>query len=206
MRSNARSGFTMLEVALSITLLAIVTVKISGAISSATDVAEEDAAQVTLETQARRVLRQIGFAVMGSHPGSLVPDITRPNSTSDLRFQVSLGVEDGEVVWSEPEMVAMEELQQQIYWSDNPEAADERRVIWTNLVAPFLEGELPNGLDDNGNGLIDEKGLSFTIDRNSVDMKLTLERVRDDGTVVHSTVENVVTCRNTINGWGTAER
>lgn len=205
MRSTTRnSGFTLLEVTLAVALMAIVMIKVTGALQNANEIADEDMDRTALDMQARQVLRQIGFAIMGSHPDSLVPDVARPQSSSDLKFQVSLGIEDGEVVWSEPEKVALEEIRRQIYWSDNPDAEDEHRVVWTSLVAPYLEGELPNGIDDNANGLIDEKGLSFTIDRGAVDMQLTLERVRDDGSVIVSTVGTVVTCRNIVDGWGTA--
>ncbi|MEM6674574.1 MAG: type II secretion system protein [Planctomycetota bacterium] len=204
MKGSHRSGFTLLEVILAMTLTAIVMIKVTGALRSANETTEADLDRTTLDMQARQVLRQIGFAIMGSHPDSLVPDVRRPHASSDMKFQVSLGLESGEVVWSEPEKIALEEVRRQVYWTDNPEALEERRVVWTSLVAPFLEGEIPNGIDDNGNGLIDEKGLSFTIDGGAVDMSLTLERVRDDGTVITSTVGTVVTCRNLVDGWRSA--
>ena len=90
----------------------------------------------------------------------------------------------------------MEEAKHRVYWSQNPGAENERRVIWTSLVAPYLEGELPNGIDDNGNGLIDEKGLNFVVDRNAITIRLTLERVLDGGEIVSKTVDTTVTCRN----------
>ncbi len=70
------------------------------------------------------------------------------------------------------------------------------RVVWNGItlceVAPFLEGEIPNGMDDNGNGLIDERGLSFTFDRHSVRIRLTTQ-ARVDGELRVQTVETTVT-------------
>lgn len=196
-----RRGFTLVEVILAISLLAILTVKVVGVLSVATDSSERDMAEANLDSQARRVLRQIGFAVMGSHPASLDPDRERPFTSTSMQYQVSLGIADGKVVWSDREEVAMEQEDRKIYWSDNPGAEDQRRVVWTSLVAPYLEGELPNGMDDNGNGLIDETGLSFFVDGSSVYMYLTLESTDDDGSIVSRTVDTVVTCRNMVGDW-----
>ena len=187
---------TILELLLSLALLSVVAVKAQSAWNSMAEAESNIASQAVLEDQARRVLRQIGYAVMGANRETLIPDAEVPMSMEDLRFQVNLGISDGEVIWSDPEEVALEETSQEIVWSQNPDTSDERRVVWTRLVSPFLEGELPNGMDDNGNGLIDEKGLSFVIDGNAVTIRLTLERLNEEGESVQTTVQTTVTCRN----------
>ena len=194
--SQRRHGFTMLEILLALALLGAVVVKVHGVMSLASRNTSQQTAEIVLEDQARRVLRQIGYAIMGSNRESLAPDAAAPMSTEDLRYQINLGIENGEVVWSDPEQVALETDDLQIYWSQNPGVAAERRVVWTSLVAPYLEGEIPNGMDDNGNGLIDERGLSFVVDGNSVRIRITLERARDGQEPLIRTVETTVTCRN----------
>lgn len=193
--NGGRGGFTLLEMLMALVLLAIVIAKAHGAITAATDKTGQETQELVLEDQARRVLRQIAYAIMGSNRDTLIPDTEMPLTSEDLRFQVNLGIQDGEVVWSDPEKVALETARSQVYWSRNPDTTAEQRVVWTSLVAPFLEGELPNGMDDNGNGIIDEKGLSFVVDRNSVCIRLTLER-EVDGEIMTKTVETTVTCRN----------
>lgn len=201
---GGRSGFTLLEMVMTIALLAVFAVKITSVIDTTTKSTENDIVRTTVDAQARQVLRQIGFAVMGSHPESLDPRLPAPLTQDRLKYQVNLGISNGEVVWSDAEQIALEEDRQQIYWSDNPDADDERRIVWTSLVAPYLEGEIPNGIDDNGNGLIDEKGLSFSIAGQAISMKLTLEREREGQAPVVTTVETVVTCRNMVDGWARA--
>lgn len=193
---RTRKGFTLLELMLALVLLSILFVKGYDAMAAATAATGQATTEIVLEDQARRVMRQIAYAVMGSNRDSLNPDAQAPLSAQNLRYQVNLGIQDGDVIWSDPEQVAMEEARHQVYWSQNPGAENERRVTWTSLVAPFLEGELPNGIDDNGNGLIDEKGLSFVVDRNAITIRLTLERILDGGEVAIKTVETTVTCRN----------
>lgn len=195
-RRHRRGGFTLLELLMALALFAIMTVKIHYAMVAANQASTRSTRRIVVEDQARRVLQQIAVAVMGANRGTLIPDTVAPLSMSSMRFQVNLGIENGEVVWSDPEQVALDDATEQVFWSSNPDAANARRVVWSNLVTPFLEGELPNGMDDNGNGLIDEKGLSFEVDRNAVRIRLTLERITDDGESVMETVETTVTCRN----------
>ena len=149
-----------------------------------------------MEDRAHLVLEKIAKAIMGSDRETLFPDAEAPLSTDDIQYRINLGVQDGEVVWSDTEMVGLEDLENEIFWSRMPEEGAEQRVVWTRMARPFLEGEIPNGMDDNGNGLIDEKGLSFTIDRNAVTIRLTLDRLTAGGGTVSSTVETTVTCRN----------
>jgi len=194
--SGPSSGFTALEMSLAIALLAIVAVKAFGALQRVNSATGASTSWVVVEDQARRVLQQIGYAVMGANRETLVPDSEAPLSMEDLTFQVNLGIQDGEVVWGDPEQISLDELRGAVFWSDTPGAAQQRRIVWTKLVAPFLEGELPNGMDDNGNGLIDEKGLSFVVDRNAVTIRLTLIDTDKDGNAVTQTVQTTVTCRN----------
>ncbi|MEM1447563.1 MAG: prepilin-type N-terminal cleavage/methylation domain-containing protein [Planctomycetota bacterium] len=194
--SRARSGFTLMEVMLASALMAVVTVKVHGVMTTANCANTEATRRIVLEDKARRVLQQIAVAIMGANRETLIPEIASPASMSDVRYQVNLGVENGEVIWGDPERIALDEPNGAVFWSDNVGTATERRVTWTRIATPFLEGELPNGMDDNGNGLIDEKGLCFEVDRNAVRIRLTLENVADDGQVLTETVETTVTCRN----------
>jgi hypothetical protein len=131
---------------------------------------------------------------MGANRETLFPDPDSPNHDSRVWYEVSLGVEDGEVVWGDPEEISG--AGSQVVWSQNPGQADERRVVWSNVVRPFLEGEIQNGQDDNQNGLIDENGLNFTLQGNRVTIRLTLERAQPDGGAHTQSVETSVTLRN----------
>mgnify|MGYP000916787162 FL=1 len=68
--------------------------------------------------------------------------------------------------------------------------------MWTRASAKFLEGEISNGIDDNGNGLIDERGLSFEVQGKMVVIRITIEKPGPEGTLSTKTLETRVTCRN----------
>jgi type II secretory pathway pseudopilin PulG len=194
---RARAGFTLLEVVLGFSLLAILMVKIAMAVNSATRFTSESTSAVVLEDQARAALDRIAYAIMGSDRGTLIPDFEAPMYTNVLNFRVSLGVDDGGVlVWDDPERIGLGDNANQLLWRSNPDMPEERRVVWSNLVRDLLEGELPNGMDDNGNGLIDEKGLTFVIYKNIVTIRLTLEKPGAGGRRMLETVTTSVTCRN----------
>lgn len=196
MRTSSRAGFTMLELGIVMVLLVIVAVKAAMLFDIAAESQTEDTAQVALEDQARRTMDQIAFAVMGANRETLFPDPESPTYSEDVQYEVSLGVQAGAVVWGDPERIALGQGNQQVVWSQNPGEPEERRVVWTNVVRPFLEGELFNGVDDNGNGLIDERGLNFTLQGNRVTIRMTLERTSPDGVVFTQSVSTGVTLRN----------
>lgn len=194
---SARSGWSLIEVALASTFTIGVFAKAAFVMESALGLASDETASMHYEDQARRVMDRIGLAIMGSDRDTLVPQIEELH-TNSIRYSFSLGLEDGEVVWSAPEEIRFQNAAGTgaIEWRENPGAAEERRVVWSNLVSPLLEGEEINGLDDNGNGLIDEDGLSFVLEGNRIVVRLTLRRPEVDGRLVEQSVEHVVYCRN----------
>jgi prepilin-type N-terminal cleavage/methylation domain-containing protein len=195
-RRRAAAGFTLIELMIVLALAAIVLFKAGVVVSQASRTVQRDSSEMVLEDRARLVLDQIAYAVMGANRRALVPENTVfPLHTTDLRYQVSLGIEDGEVVWSDPELIELDQARSRVVWVDKPEMAGERRVVWSNLVRDLLEGEVVNGLDDNGNGLVDEEGLSFVIEDDHVTIRLSLARFGERGESTR-TVETTVTCRN----------
>jgi len=191
---SKRSGLTLIELMIVSVLTIAVVVKASFVLNTALALAGDETASMHYDDQARMVVDRIALAVMGSDRETILPQIEELHSTS-IRYSFCMGLEDGEVVWSDPEAISLEDGSK-VSWAENPGAADERRVVWTNLVSPLLEGEVVNGVDDNGNGLIDEDGLSFVLEGNRVLIRLTLRRPELDGRLVEETVESVVTCRN----------
>ena len=193
---SRRSGFTLLEVLLTLSLLAVLTWQGMAFFQQTGNATRREATEAVVEDQARALLDRIALAVMGANRETLLPDSPSPWSASDLRYQVQLGLQDGEVVWSPLEEIGHEAELTEVFWAENPDTEEERRIVWARLVSPFIEGELANGVDDNGNGLIDETGLTFAVDRDAVEIWLTLEALGTDGSRTQRTAHTVVTCRN----------
>lgn len=196
MRPTKTSGFSLVEAMIAIVLLGIVVTKLTIVIDQARDSYGQESARMAIEDRALYVLDQVAYAVMSADRDSLLPDPSLPTFTSRLQFQVSMGVEDGEIVLGDPEVIALTDEGSSLYWAQNEGEENERLVTWANNVSELLGEELLNGADDNGNGLLDESGLNFVIDRNSVTIRLTLAGEDSRGKPIRHTVQTTVTCRN----------
>lgn len=185
----------MLEALIAVSLLGILFVKLALVAKQTSRVRARESAVMALDDQAQNVLDRIAYAVIGSDPETIFPDPAAPFFSNRIEYRVSLGVENGEVVWEDPEVIAVEDGTSNLYWGRNEGTAEERIVIWCRTVADYYKDEVPNGIDDNGNTLADETGLSFVLDGKSVTIRLTLQRMTEEG-LVQETRETVVTCRN----------
>lgn len=196
-RRERRSGFTIIELLIALALLTILFVKLTMVINEASKTHRRESLVMALEDQAILVLDRISFAIIGSDAETLIPEPEAPFFTPEIEYQVSLGVEDGEVVWSDPEIIGLDETDPALlYWGKNKDALDERVVVWCRTVAELMKDELLNGVDDNGNQITDETGLSFVVDGDSVTIRLTLERLGKEGEPIRVSKETTVTCRN----------
>ena len=191
------SGFTLIEAAIAMALLGIIMVKLTMVVREASRSHSTESTSMALEDQVRLVLDRISYAVIGSDPATLFPDPTAPFFSKEIKYQISLGVENGVPVWSDLELIGIDDADSSVLrWVTNEGQVEERAVVWARTVSEFLEQELENGIDDNMNGLMDETGLSFTLERDAVTIRLTLERVSSEGVALQHTQETTVTCRN----------
>jgi hypothetical protein len=193
-----RAGFTLLELLLACVFLGLVGSNVFMAMSSSTRSFKTGSSRADIEHQADQTLDRIALAIMGADKSTLYSPSEFPAAHSQLLFQRSLGYQvlSSTPILSEQESIALDPGTSEVAWRVEPGTADEKRVLWTRAARQYLAGELPNGLDDNGNGLVDERGLSFSINGDLVTIQLSLEKLLDDGTRLPYTVQTQVTCRN----------
>lgn len=190
------AGLTLLELMLVVALTGLTVVKLGLVLDLAGKEPTRASAEALLEDQARIVLDRLVYAVVGASRDSLVPDPEFPLFSDGLEYRVSLGVDNGRAVWSDPEGVGLSAEGTSVLWSSAVGTPEERRVVWCRNVRALLARELGNGLDDNGNELIDESGLAFTLDGRALTIRLTLESRHADGRPFATSVGTTVTLRN----------
>jgi prepilin-type N-terminal cleavage/methylation domain-containing protein len=191
-----RSGFTLLEMMITLVVVALIFGNIAMVMRSSQSAYQQQSSTSDLDIQADQTLDHVALALMSARLQSLDPTANAPAYHSSLQFVQSLGVENGQVVVSDPERVEMVVDQGKVVWKQRPDQLDERMIVWSRWVSDFLEGEIPNGIDDNGNGLVDEKGLAFVIVGSQVTIHLTLERTEPGGKTILQSRSTVVACRN----------
>jgi hypothetical protein len=157
---------------------------------------QQQASTSDLDIQADQTLDHVALALMSARLQSLDPTANSPAYHSSLQFVQTLGVENGQIVTSDPERVELIVDQGKVVWKQRPDQLDERMIVWSRWVSDFLEGEILNGIDDNANGLVDEKGLAFVIQGSQVTIHLTLERGEPGGGTILQSRSTVVACRN----------
>ena len=130
-----------------------------------------------------------------------------------MTYHVPVGFAGGIILWGPDTQIVLEydpnELDDgidndgdglvdegQVVWIENPGVPGERRVVLCRGVPEDLEGEIQNLLDDNGNGLIDERGFSLDVQGQVLTMRLTLQALDPAGRLLTKTVQSSVRIRN----------
>ena len=146
----------------------------------------EHVTRAELRAEAEVVLERIATELRSAWRETLFPDPDSPTYTEAVTYNLlpgesgvpeparSMSIEEGSVVLTTG-------------------ARGEQREVLTHRVQPLLLGEAWNGVDDNGNGLIDEAGLSFTLAGNEVHVRLSLQARGPEGRQIAVMREELVT-------------
>ncbi len=201
---STRRGFTVLELAVALVLFALVIGNVYTVLGGTSKAMGERNASFEADTQARRALDRIALAIVGSFGNSIYDTSETPNSQSVINYEEYLGVADldgdgvSENVFSENMRIALtDESGGEVTWFESPGSESEKRVVWVKDVPQFANGEIgANGIDDNGNGLVDERGLALVKDGKSVRITLSLRRSDGAGGFLERELSTTVTCRN----------
>lgn len=152
-----------------------------------------------LEDQNDRTMDRIVLALMSTSSAKLDEVQKAPGYVSAIEYEVIVDVDGGNAIEGVPERIEFEGQQGAVVWTRAPGTPENQSAVWTRWVPQLLEGETPNGEDDNGNGLTDEQGLSFNkvnADSDLVEVRLTLEREDSNNVLYTRTRGRQVTCRN----------
>jgi len=197
MRSSSwRSrGFTLIEAMIAVTLLGLGGYQGYMLIQTSTQYSGREVSAVALQQDAQLVLDRIAYAILSADRENLEPEKDSPLHSSSLNYRTALGIENGNMIWGPSVSIGLEAGTQAV-WRENPHSKEERKLVWSKAVRELLQGETLNGIDDNGNGFVDEKGMSFSIEGNKVTAMVCLERRTRDGRIVTETLSTTVCCRN----------
>jgi prepilin-type N-terminal cleavage/methylation domain-containing protein len=135
-RKGARHGFTLLELMVTCVIAAIVIGSVGLLGLSNQRAYQSGTASADLEVDMRRTLDHLVQELQRSGASVLIPDPAEGVGGSDVTYCQAVGATGGATVWSKPFRVRLE----------------------------YEEGELDDGLDNNGNGLADEGRLVWTRD------------------------------------------
>lgn len=136
LRPTARAGFTLLELLVVCALLGTVLGAIVMTLRSTQGSYERGLSRAEVDAQAQRLLERIKAEVRSADRSSVALAPGAPFAASSLDYARAGGWQGGALVVETPRRLRM-------------------------ALAP---GELDNGLDDNGNGLVDEQRVELLLD------------------------------------------
>lgn len=196
--SDGSAGFTLIEIAIALVLLIVVVGNLYSLIRSSATALGSQNATFDIDTQARRTMDRVTMAIIGAKDSDLLSPTGQPYFTTELKYRDSLGLDaNGVPQDSDWQKIMFTNTDGgEVTWLENPDAANEKRVVFSKNVPPFLKDELENGVDDNANGIIDERGLSFVKNDRSITVYLTIRRTMPNGEVVTRELHETITCRN----------
>ncbi|MEQ1894951.1 MAG: hypothetical protein ABL998_20610, partial [Planctomycetota bacterium] len=193
-----RSGYTLVELVISSTFLASLLLIAGFATDRTMSAFRERRAEQESVVAANRVLQRVAGELTFAAGDGLGPATVTGTGSERIEFRVAIGggalgparalaleLEDGGLV-----------DEQRVLWIEGEGGPDERRTTFATAVAEYLEGELANGLDDNENGLRDERGLSFVREGEAVRVRLTMLYRSPGGAARTRTLETLVFPRN----------
>lgn len=214
---QGRAGFTLIEVAISVSILGLL-MAIFGMVSSTSTSAYRAVSIVSgLDVNARRTLTRVGSELASIGGSTLNLDPEGNFGLPSLQYQRAIGFNTGvnpvEIDWGEDTQLGFEYEVGEVddgLDNDGDGLVDEgvvvltlgiggpnpRRVILCHDVRELALGELPNGVDDNGNGVADEAGFNMQRVGDVMTVRLCLERRAAGGGTVVRTHQTSVRLRN----------
>lgn len=143
---RTRSGMTLVELMISLAILTMIVGAMAAATLSAQQAFRASMERGELDTSARRVVDRIAEELRTASRAGLVPTPVAPLGSTMLQYQRNAGWTGGAVVWSAPLLIALVE--------------SPRDPV--------------NGNDDDGDGIVDERCVSWTRDSGTADEITTL--------------------------------
>lgn len=196
-RVDTRSGgFTLVEVLVVTALLGLVLGTLAMFLGAAQGSYRSSSANMELEARGSRLVRRIADALRCADSRSVAALPSAPFSAPVVNYQVVLPYEGNQTGFSPPTRIRFDAADGTVHWEEALGLPEEREASWASGVTQFAEGELFNGVDDNGNGLIDESGLFFSREGNLLTIGLTLAGVGPTGDVATRSWDARILLRN----------
>lgn len=195
-RSSVRSGHTLLELVIAASLIAGSVLATSWMLAQARSAYQSMSSSASTEVEASRNFERILVAMRDASEASVDPKPSPPFSSPVVTFQTSTGDVGGTSFLSFPERIEFTPGTGDVVWTRSIGQPDESSVVLTRAVPDFLDGESAAIADENGNGLVNERGLCFTFEDGLLVVRLTLARPAQGGTTTTKTLEGRVEFRH----------
>ncbi|MFT5052545.1 MAG: prepilin-type N-terminal cleavage/methylation domain-containing protein [Chlamydiales bacterium] len=192
----SRSGMTLVEIMISVTILSLVGMSLQTIVNVLGNSYTSGIRRIALDTSGARTMLELIGALRMSERSSLSALPAAPFSATSVTFRRTDRVVDGLTEWIDPERIVYDPAIGEVHWIEYPGLPEELVTHRCRGIAPMLEGEIANGVDDNGNGLIDEPGFCLDLEDDVLTARFTLQGTDAQGRLTQRTWTRSIECRN----------
>ena len=193
---SRRAGLTALEIAITMGIFALAGVALHTVVRVMNSSYTSGIRRIALDTEGGRAMVELIETLRMAERSSLSAVPAPPFSATVITFRRTDRIRDAMTEWVDPERILYDPVAREVRWIEHPGLANEQVVHRCSGVSPLLEGEVANGLDDNGNGLIDEPGFCMELQGNVLTARFTLEGTDAEGRLTQRTWTRSIECRN----------
>jgi hypothetical protein len=212
-RNRLRSaGMTLLEVAISTVVMAAIVLSAAGAVNRSFSAWSDLSRTGDLEHRDQGAMETIAAALADAGKSQLSA-CAPPYGAYSLTFRAPNGFTGGAVTWGNQQIIEWQPSDTDpvngvdddnngliddgvVVWRRNVGLSTESKTVLARWVPYLAPGEAANTIDDNGDGLVDERGLSFKLVGNALTVRLSVKRKALDGTMITNTSERTIALRN----------
>jgi prepilin-type N-terminal cleavage/methylation domain-containing protein len=189
-------GFTLLEIAVALTIALVLIGAVYSVTQEATETAHLGTSISMLDAEVSRTLDRMATELVAAGIESIEPAALEGDPA--VCFRKCIGADGTTIRWGPRQSFDLraEDGVNRVVWVQDVDAESPREIVLTRVARAYAEGEVLNAADDNGNGLVDERGLSFELVGRTLTIRLTLERPGPAGQVLARTATTSVKLRN----------
>mgnify|MGYP001815328727 CR=1 FL=1 len=206
-------GFTFLEMVAVVVVLAIVGGLGVQALQMTSGASSSTVFQSEMDTRVHRAVRRVVRELQEAEVASMLPQPLVPFGADAVDYRCAEISDDERIVLGEYRRLELLPAvgdprdgrdndsdgvvdEHTLWLVHDVGLPTERRTELARNVAAYLEGELANAEDDNGNGLVDETGFSLALRDGILHVRLSLQGRSPKGSVLTRTAETTVWVRN----------
>jgi len=211
--TRSRRGFTLIEVAISVTILATVVGAVALVQRQGQDLADSTSAHNAANLRAARLADRVVREMLTMGAEGANPNPTSSLGTDSIVWQGATGVTAGSITWGASSRFVLQlaagETDNGVDDDDDGlideralvlttaiGTADERAVTLSDEVCELFPGETINVSDDNGNGVVDERGFNLRRVGDVMQVRVAVQHRGADGAPVTAAIETSFRLRN----------
>lgn len=210
---RATRGFSLIEVVISMTILASIFGTIALVQKRGESLATASGLQSQADLKAARIVDRVVRELLAMGMAWSAPDPSTSLGSDSITYRISMGVAGGVVQQSTQRSFVLQlaagendngvdddgdglvDERSLVYTCDIGQAT-QRTTVLCDEIRELADGEIANVLDDNGNGVVDERGFSLHRIGDVMEVRVCVELASADGNRAIASVGTSFRVRN----------